>query len=269
MGGILVSYASTSGYHKKIFREKYPYYLFRIAYMWFFLFRRVIPKISPLTHQLLKRSNKVGVYTYPEILGRLVYNGFKITEYKYKDGFLFFVVMKVSEIHQSGIPSNWLIFPMTRVGKNGKDSKYYKLRTMHPYAEFLQNYIRNENGIDEGGKFKDDFRISRWGRWLRKYWIDELPMLINLIKGDIKLVGVRPISRKYLEMYPQHLQLLRINSKPGLIPAFYADLPRTLEEIFISEEKYLIQYKKHPFICDLYYLSKAIFNILFKKVRSK
>ena len=90
------------------------------------------------------------------------------------------------------------IISLNRIGKNGKIIKVYKLRTMHPFSEYLQEYVYNRNELQEGGKIKNDFRISPEGRIFRKFWIDEIPMLINIFKGEMKLVGVRPLSEAFL-----------------------------------------------------------------------
>lgn len=77
--------------------------------------------------------------------------------------------------------------------------------TMHPYSEYLQRYVFEKNSLQEGGKIKDDFRVTYWGRIMRKLWIDELPMFINFFKGDLKLVGVRPLSTHYLTFMMKNL----------------------------------------------------------------
>ena len=146
---------------------------------------------------------------------------------------------------------------MNRVGKSGKSITVYKIRTMHPYAEYLQEYIYKVNELEKGGKFKNDFRVTTWGRVLRRLWIDELPMIINLLKGQLKLVGVRPLSQQYLSLYKRELVEERKKVKPGLIPPFYADLPKTLDEIMESEIKYLKAYKSSPFFTDLKYFFYA------------
>jgi len=142
------------------------------------------------------------------------------------------------------------------------------MRTMHPYAEYLQEYVFEKNALQEGGKFKNDFRVSTIGKLMRKLWLDELPMFINLFKGDVKIVGVRPLSQHYFSLYTPELQQLRIKHKPGLIPPFYVDNPKTLEEIMESERKYLEQYEKHPFRTDIKYFFLAIYNIVIKHYRS-
>ena len=146
--------------------------------------------------------------------------------------------------------------------------KVYKLRTMYPFAEYLQDFVHERNSLENGGKFKNDFRVSKSRAVLRKLWIDELPMLINVFRGEIKIVGVRPLSRHYFSLYSKELQEKRIKFKPGLIPPFYADLPETLDEIQESEMRYLEAYEKHPLRTQWRYFWKAWYNILFKKARS-
>ncbi|MDV7392943.1 sugar transferase, partial [Arthrospira platensis SPKY1] len=129
------------------------------------------------------------------------------------------------------------LIKLPRVGKNGKIISVYKFRTMHPYSEYLQQYVFEKNNLEKGGKLKDDFRVSTMGRFFRKYWLDELPMIWNLIRGDMKLIGVRPLSQHYMSLYSRDIKRLRKKTKPGLLPPFYADMPTTLEEIMASERK--------------------------------
>lgn len=93
-------------------------------------------------------------------------------------------------------------------------------------------------------------------------------MLINWFRGDLKLVGVRPLSRHFLGLYREDLKQRRQQYKPGLVPPYYADLPETLEEIMDSEKRYLDAYEKAPLRTDLVYFIKAFKNILFKNARS-
>jgi lipopolysaccharide/colanic/teichoic acid biosynthesis glycosyltransferase len=158
---------------------------------------------------------------------------------------------------------------LNRIGKHGKMIKVLKMRTMHPYSEYLQDYVFDKNKLEEGGKFANDFRVTTLGRFMRRFWLDEFPMFYNLLKGDIKLVGVRPLSPQYFSLYTRELQQHRIRFKPGMIPPYYADLPKTFEEIMESEKKYLDAYERRPIRTDIRYFFKATYNILFKKVRSK
>ena len=106
------------------------------------------------------------------------------------------------------------------------------------------------------------------GSFLRRFWIDEIPMLINFLKGDMKLVGVRPLSPHFFSLYSEDLQNLRTQFTPGLIPPFYADLPKTFDEIMESERIYLNLCKKSQFKTDVKYFFLALKNILFKGARS-
>jgi len=128
--------------------------------------------------------------------------------------------------------------------------------------------VHKQNNLKEGGKFKNDFRIAGSRAFMRKLWLDELPMLINLFRGDLKVVGVRPISEHYYKLYSRELQDKRIKYRPGLVPPYYADLPKTLEEIQASELRYLESYEKRPVRTQWRYFWKAFNNIVFKKARS-
>ena len=139
---------------------------------------------------------------------------------------------------------------------------------MHPYSEYVQDYVYKQYDLKDGGKFRDDFRITSWGAASRKIWLDEFPMLINFFKGNMKLVGVRPLSKHYYELYSKDLQERRIKYKPGLIPPFYADMPTDLDEIQKSENRYLDSYEKHPFLTDLRYFGRSMWNIMFRHARS-
>ncbi len=87
-----------------------------------------------------------------------------------------------------------VLFTQLREGKDGRIFKMYKFRTMRPDAEALQNQLRSKNEQDGPAfKIEDDPRVTRVGRFLRKSCIDELPQLINVLKGDMSLVGPRPL----------------------------------------------------------------------------
>ena len=93
-------------------------------------------------------------------------------------------------------------------------------------------------------------------------------MIVNLLRGDIKLVGPRPLSKSKFALYPEDAQRLRLTIKPGLIPPFYADMPDDLEEIQSSELKYFDSFDRHPYYTDFRYFWKSGWNILFRTARS-
>ena len=103
---------------------------------------------------------------------------------------------------------------------------------------------------------------------MRKFWLDELPMIINLLKGDMKIVGVRPLSKQYFNLYSDEMKEKRLRYKPGLVPPFYVDMPKTLEEIMESENRYLDAYSKNPVWVDIRYFFMAFYNIIFRRARS-
>lgn len=241
-----------------------------IYYTLHFLYKRVLPKIfftQRIYFDITEGKNRI--LSKAEVMGRLCYCGFEIVdEHKYGD--LTYVVARRKFTPETLVKKSYGIFvALRRIGKNGKLFKVYKLRTMHPYSEYLQAYIYDKYSLQEGGKFNHDIRISTLGHFFRKVWIDELPMLLNLIKGDMKLVGVRPISQQYFSLYSEELQQKRTQHKPGLLPPFYADMPKTLEEIEASEMRYLVRCEeKGTLSTDFVYFWKIFYTIVFKRARS-
>jgi len=250
--------------------KKYPPILNKIIYFFDYIFSRVLPKL-PITKNLYFHltKGKGRVISRAEMYGRLYSCGFEIIDEKTINHSLFFVAKKVKDPSYDQNPTYAPLISLSRIGKNGKTIKVHKIRTMHPYSEYLQEYVYNRNELQEGGKIKNDFRIPPEGRIFRKFWIDEIPMLINIFKGEMKLVGVRPLSKHFYSLYDEDLQQKRIKNKPGFIPPFYVDLPKTMSEIMESERKYLELYDQSPFLTDVKYFFMAFKNVLFKGARSK
>ncbi|NHZ84754.1 MAG: hypothetical protein GWP19_02615 [Planctomycetia bacterium] len=250
-------------------RNQMPKLLFTLFYPFHFLFTRVIPKIPKINRlYFLITQGKNRTISKAEMYGRLNFCGFKIENDIIINDKLFFIAKKVKTVSNVANPSYHPIVKLTRVGYNKELIKIHKFRTMHPYSEFLQKDIYEENELDARGKFKNDFRITSWGRIMRKFWIDELPQIYDWIQGRINLVGVRALSEQYFSLYPKELQDLRTRFKPGIIPPFYVDLPEDLNDIFKSEERYLKQKINAPLRTDLKYGLKALINIIFKGARS-
>ncbi|MBL7928843.1 MAG: sugar transferase [Bacteroidia bacterium] len=268
-GGIFIGCVETKGSRKIRILAKYPPAINYIVYYCDFIFKRVFPRL-PITRKIYFKTTagRNRVLSRTETLGRLYACGFKVCEEQIINNKLYFAAVKAGTPTYEPEPTYGPIYKMKRVGKEGKIIEVYKFRTMHAFAEHLQQYVYEKYNLKEGGKFSNDFRVSTLGKLFRKYWIDELPMIINLIKGDLKLVGVRPLSKHYMSLYTDDLKQKRIRVKPGLIPPFYADMPKTIAEIMESENRYLDSYMKAPFKTDLTYFFKALNNILFKKARS-
>lgn len=268
-GLFLCRYKSQSTTKKEIFR-RYSKVTAFIYYTGHFLIHRVSPKFF-LTKRLYYdlTGGKKRILSKTEVLGRLRYCGFAI-EKEAKIGIENYVIARRETNAIAKSQRNYgLLIKLKRVGKDNKLFTVYKFRTMHPYAEFLQDYIYQKGNLAEGGKFKNDIRITTIGKFMRKFWLDELPMLYNLLKRDMKLVGVRPLSQQYFNLYCKELQQKRVKHKPGLLPPFYADMPKTLEEIQASEMKYLTECEdKGTFRTDLKYFFLILKNIVFKRARS-
>lgn len=267
--GLLIGYLETYVNRKNRLLQKYPKLLSQLIYSFDALLYRVFPKL-PITQKIYDffTGGKGKLMSRVELTGRLYAYGFEVVDYKDIDNLHFFVATKTSEPIKLEEPTFWPIVKLRRVGEGGREFKVYKLRTMYPYSEYLQDYIYKHHNLTEGGKFKDDFRVSAFGKLLRKVWLDEIPMVWNWIKGDLKLVGVRPLSEQYFRLYSEELKTKRTQTKPGLLPPFYADLPKTLDEIMDSELKYLEAYAKSPLKTDVRYFFKIMRNILFKGARS-
>lgn len=197
-----------------------------------FIWTRIFPKLPALRKiYFMTHGKDRRIISKCKTLGRLYFCGFKIVKMEEIDKKLYFVVKKVRIPLEDKNLSYGPIFKQKRIGINGKIIYTYKFRTMHPYSEYIHKYIYDLSELNPIGKIKDDFRITNWGRIMRKYWIDELPMLINLLQGDLKLVGLRPISKSFFSIYPENLKKGKMKNKPGLFPVFYADMPRSIEEI--------------------------------------
>ncbi|WP_418223280.1 sugar transferase [Clostridium isatidis] len=109
-----------------------------------------------------------------------------------------------------------VIFSQTRIGLNGKEFKMYKFRSMVKNAEELKAKLAAQNEMSGPMfKMKDDPRVTKVGKFIRKTSIDELPQLINVLKGDMSLVGPRPSLPKEVEKFEPWM-LQRLEVKPGL-----------------------------------------------------
>ncbi|MDC4238561.1 MULTISPECIES: sugar transferase [Clostridium] len=109
-----------------------------------------------------------------------------------------------------------IVFTQKRVGKDGKEFDMYKLRSMVVNAEEIKEKLKEQNEMSGPMfKMKDDPRITKVGKFIRKTSIDELPQLVNILKGDMSLVGPRPSLPNEVKEFETWM-LKRLNVKPGL-----------------------------------------------------
>ncbi|WP_418793640.1 sugar transferase [Niallia taxi] len=125
---------------------------------------------------------------------------------------IFFIIAVFIKVED---PKGKVFFKQKRVGKNGKEFYMYKFRSMASDAEERLKELLVHNEI-EGAMFKmkDDPRVTKTGRFIRKTSIDELPQLYNVLKGEMSLVGPRPPLQREVDEYT-HYDKQRLLVKPG------------------------------------------------------
>lgn len=144
-----------------------------------------------------------------------------------------------------------VLFKQTRPGKYEKPFKIYKFRTMTTEVD------------DKGQLLPDEQRMTKLGSQIRNSSIDELPQLINVLKGDLSLVGPRPLLMEYLPLYNEE-QRIRHNVKPGITG--WAQINGRNAITWEQKFKLDVWYAENQsFKLDMYILYKTIENVLKKK----
>ena len=149
-------------------------------------------------------------------------------------------------------PDESPIFIQTRVGKNGKEFRFFKFRTMYPDAEsHLEQLLAKNEMNGPVFKIKDDPRITKVGKILRRTSMDELPQLWNILKGDMSLVGPRPALPRETAQYDEEARK-RLEVIPGLTCYWQIQPKRNslsfeewlaLDMKYIRERSYLVDWK--------------------------
>lgn len=145
----------------------------------------------------------------------------------------FFLIIAVLIRLQSPGP---VFFRQQRVGRAGKVFRIHKFRTMHTGADLTGPSIT----------LVDDHRITGLGRILRRYKVDELPQLIDVLKGDMSLVGPRPEVPEYVALYPASVRRLVLSVRPGITDT---------ASLHFFDESELLQKQKNP---ERYYQEELI-----------
>lgn len=122
-------------------------------------------------------------------------------------------------------------FSQIRIGENGKPFRLYKFRTMYAGAEKEKDNLMLRNEMQGPAfKIKDDSRITKVGKVLRQTGIDEIPQFVNVLKGDMSIVGPRPPLKKEVEMYNEY-QMQRLSVRPG-ITCYWQIMPERNSVLF-------------------------------------
>lgn len=264
--------SATSHQIFSMIKRKYPPVISHIIVFCAYFWHEMLPKIKQ-TRKLYYffSGERHRLYSRAEILGRICRAGFKIEKEEDDNGFLHVFAIKRSEPLERDDTCESPLLRMMRTGKDGKLIKVYKFRTMHSYSQYIQDYVYEQNKLDHSGKLTDDFRVNFWGRLFRSSWLDEFPMIINVLKGDMKWVGVRPLTPHFFSLYTPEMQELRSKVKPGMLPPLYYEkkTPIGLDEVQESERRYIEAYLKHPFRTDWKYFWGIVHNIVIKSKRSQ
>lgn len=151
-----------------------------------------------------------------------------------------------------------IVFTQKRVGKDGKEFDMYKLRSMVLNAEEIKEKLKEQNEMSGPMfKMKDDPRITKVGKFIRKTSIDELPQLVNILKGDMSLVGPRPSLPNEVKEFETWM-LKRLNVKPGLT-CYWQVMGRNnidFEDWMKLDVKYV---NERSFLLDIKLIFKTVF----------
>ncbi|MBU5284244.1 sugar transferase [Limosilactobacillus reuteri] len=155
-----------------------------------------------------------------------------------------------------------IFYKQVRVGKNGKTFKMYKFRSMFINADKMLDKLKEQNDVDGPMfKMKDDPRVTKIGHFIRKHSLDELPQFLNVLKGDMSLVGPRPPLPSEVEEYSEY-DKQRLFVIPGCTGLWQAT--ERNEVGFTKMVQLDIEYiKKANLFFDLWIIWKTI-EIIFK-----
>jgi lipopolysaccharide/colanic/teichoic acid biosynthesis glycosyltransferase len=159
-------------------------------------------------------------------------------------------------------PKGPIFYRWRVLGKNGKPFVGYKFRTMVPNADKLKEQLRAFNEM-QGPAFKmrNDPRVLPFGRFLRKFSIDELPQLYSVLKGDMSLVGPRPPSREEAERF-EFWQRRKLSVKPGISCLWQVNGRNEIRD-FSEWARLDLEYIEHAsFLLDLKILWQTIPAVL-------
>jgi len=243
---------------------------FRVAWLTQFALHRAWPKLPRLNAVYFAATGaRNRLLSKVEVWGRLSYAGWRVAVECPDNAETWVLAQRVAKRPTNKRPSYYPVVPLEKVGLQGGVIYLHKIRSMYPYSEFLQKRMFEEHGLTTTGKFANDFRLTEYGPFIRKYWIDELPQWFDWLRGDVKLVGMRATSRHYLSLYPQELIDLYLKTKPGLIPPIFDEATPGFDGIVATELGYLRRYQQAPLRTDVKYFFKTFSDIFLRGVRSK
>ena len=155
-----------------------------------------------------------------------------------------------------------------RIKKDGKPFVFYKFRSMYVNADKDKKKLKKENEIKDGPTFKceHDFRITKFGNFLRKTSLDELPQLLNILKGEMTIVGPRPCTHDEFLTYQNYDNVkYRLKVKQGLTGMWQVNGRSDTD--FKTMINYDLDYinKKRGFFYDIYLIIKTVFVVILSR----
>lgn len=267
-GYLFASYKNIDDFETEYFGSSAGFIVFFKKIIYYFYYR-AFPKIPYLNilYKILS-GGKNKVLSKAETWGRLFYAGFDVEKEIKHDGICYLVARKSKTPSENPNPSFYPIITLNRVSMFGNIVKIHKIRSMYPYSEFLQKKVFEQNELTSTGKFAADFRITEFGKIYRKYWIDEIPQLLDWFRGTIKLVGIRAMSQHFFSLYPKEYQEMYFKVKPGIISPIFDEKTDGFKDIVKIEQEYLENFLKHPIKTDIKYFFLTIRHMV-AGVRSK
>jgi Undecaprenyl-phosphate galactose phosphotransferase WbaP len=161
-------------------------------------------------------------------------------------------------------------FQQEREGKDGKKINIFKLRTMHPDAdrllrEYLESHPEEERNWVRYYKLKNDPRVIPGIGWfLRRYSLDELPQLWNVLRGDMSLVGPRPFPVYHLASFPQRFRSMRSSVMPGLTGLWQVS-DRSDGDVSVQEQEDTYYIRNWSLWLDIFILIRTVQSVLFPR----
>ena len=153
------------------------------------------------------------------------------------------------------------------LGIYGRPLKVYKIRTMK-----RDMYLSLDiNSLDSLGKpIFDDYRITKVGKFLRRYGLDELPQIINLLCFNMKLIGIRPMRKEAHELLPRDIQYKILLQRPSLIAINYGfECTDNFDDRVCNMRQYLKEYDMNPIKTNWKYFFMVLYRVICCGMRSK
>ncbi|MCI8521120.1 MAG: sugar transferase [Clostridia bacterium] len=215
---------------------------------------------------MLLQEEREQVIITAEDLNRPVYEVFKRVLDFVLSLFALVILLPVFLITAAAVKSDGgnVIYKQKRVGKNNKLFDMYKFRSMCIGAENMRAELMKYNEMDGPVfKIKNDPRITKVGKFIRKYSIDELPQLVNILKGDMSIVGPRPPLLDEVAQYTDyHRQRLMVT--PGLTCFWqaYGRSDLSFEDWVDMDMKYI---KRRSISLDISLIIRTVYAVIFKR----